>query len=398
MPAANERALEKAKQIPADALILDLEDAVAPDAKEAARANAVAAARSGEYGRREVTIRCNGLDTPWGADDLAAAATSGAAAVVVPKVSSSAVLDEVAGQEVFLRASDFPGGAFGEVDQLSGALGEAAAVGGRVDQASVELEGVVFEDAGLAVDGEFGQEAAPGQVDGGGVASDQAEVASVACVPDGVGAVEVGLCDEVGHGVGASGVECGIDGPVEQDEGGSEFLGRGDSPGVPVAGPGRVGGGPPEPLLEQSGDAGQEVRIVDAGRVGQAKAVADEVRGTLPRRYRDAGLLDVCDDCRASVRYFTSPLRVRYHTVKQRTEWLDDTHQAHYLETPIGTLREVRAYDGLRLSGARSEYRIKTLDDLRILEYVLQDEEWYWDAEAFSRDLARVGERGAPQF
>ena len=96
MPAANERALEKAKRIPADALILDLEDAVAPDAKEAARANAVAAARSGEYGRREVTIRCNGLDTPWGADDLAAAATSGAAAVVVPKVSSSAVLDEVA--------------------------------------------------------------------------------------------------------------------------------------------------------------------------------------------------------------------------------------------------------------------------------------------------------------
>jgi hypothetical protein len=78
MPAANERALEKAKTIPADALIFDLEDAVAPDAKEAARANACAAAGSGEYGRREVTIRCNGLDTPWGADDLAAAATSGA--------------------------------------------------------------------------------------------------------------------------------------------------------------------------------------------------------------------------------------------------------------------------------------------------------------------------------
>jgi citrate lyase subunit beta/citryl-CoA lyase len=96
MPAANERALEKAKQIAADALILDLEDAVAPDAKEAARANAVAAAGSGEYGRREITIRCNGLDTPWGADDLAAAAGSGAAAVVVPKVSSAALLDEVA--------------------------------------------------------------------------------------------------------------------------------------------------------------------------------------------------------------------------------------------------------------------------------------------------------------
>jgi citrate lyase subunit beta / citryl-CoA lyase len=95
MPAANERALEKAKTIPADALIFDLEDAVAPDAKEAARANACAAAGSGEYGRREVTIRGNGLDTPWGAADLAAVATSGAAAVVIPKVSSVAQLDEV---------------------------------------------------------------------------------------------------------------------------------------------------------------------------------------------------------------------------------------------------------------------------------------------------------------
>ncbi len=95
MPAANERALEKAKSIPADALILDLEDAVSPDAKPAARANAVAAARSGEYGNREITIRCNGLMTPWGADDIAAAATSGAAAVVIPKVNSHAYLDEV---------------------------------------------------------------------------------------------------------------------------------------------------------------------------------------------------------------------------------------------------------------------------------------------------------------
>ncbi len=95
MPAANERALEKAKTIPADALILDLEDAVAPGAKDAARANAVAAAGSGEYGDREITIRCNGLDTPWGATDIAAAATSGAAAVVIPKVGSHAYLDEV---------------------------------------------------------------------------------------------------------------------------------------------------------------------------------------------------------------------------------------------------------------------------------------------------------------
>ncbi len=95
MPAANERALEKAKTIPADAVIFDLEDAVAPDAKETARAQAAVAASSGEYGRREITIRCNGLDTPWGADDLRAAATSGAAAVVIPKVDSVTTLGRI---------------------------------------------------------------------------------------------------------------------------------------------------------------------------------------------------------------------------------------------------------------------------------------------------------------
>ncbi|MFZ8998071.1 MAG: HpcH/HpaI aldolase/citrate lyase family protein [Ilumatobacteraceae bacterium] len=95
MPSSNERALEKAKSIPCDALILDLEDAVATDAKDQARVNAVAAARSGEYGRREITIRCNGLDTPWGADDLDAAATSGASSVVIPKVNSVAYLDQI---------------------------------------------------------------------------------------------------------------------------------------------------------------------------------------------------------------------------------------------------------------------------------------------------------------
>jgi citrate lyase subunit beta/citryl-CoA lyase len=96
MPAANERALEKAKTIPCDAIIFDLEDAVAPDAKPLARNQAVAAVRSGEYGRRELTIRCNGLATPWGADDLAAVARAAPAAVVVPKVDSAASVDDVA--------------------------------------------------------------------------------------------------------------------------------------------------------------------------------------------------------------------------------------------------------------------------------------------------------------
>ena len=96
MPASNERALEKATTLPADAIIFDLEDAVAPDAKEAARANAVAAVTSGRYGNRELTIRCNGLDPPWGIDDLAAAAQTPAAAVVVPKVSGVEQLDQIA--------------------------------------------------------------------------------------------------------------------------------------------------------------------------------------------------------------------------------------------------------------------------------------------------------------
>ena len=95
MPSSNARALEKAKTIAADAIIFDLEDAVAPDAKELARAQACEAVRSGEYGGRELTIRCNGLDTPWGEADLRAAATAGPAAVVIPKVSGAAHLAEV---------------------------------------------------------------------------------------------------------------------------------------------------------------------------------------------------------------------------------------------------------------------------------------------------------------
>ena len=95
MPAANDRALEKAKTIPADAIIFDLEDAVAPDAKPDARDKAVAAVQSGEYGNRELTIRCNGLDTEWGAADIAAAGAANPSAVVIPKVDSLATIDEV---------------------------------------------------------------------------------------------------------------------------------------------------------------------------------------------------------------------------------------------------------------------------------------------------------------
>lgn len=95
MPGANERALEKARTIPADALILDLEDAVAPDAKPEARQRVCAAVQSGGYGSREVTIRANGIGTPWHDDDLRAIAQAGPAAVVVPKVDSAAEVHQI---------------------------------------------------------------------------------------------------------------------------------------------------------------------------------------------------------------------------------------------------------------------------------------------------------------
>ena len=89
MPASNPRAMRKARELPCDGVILDLEDSVGAEAKPAARVAAVAAARTG-FGGREVTIRCNGLDTEWAAADLEAAAAAGPDAVLAPKVSSPA--------------------------------------------------------------------------------------------------------------------------------------------------------------------------------------------------------------------------------------------------------------------------------------------------------------------
>ncbi len=95
MPGANERALEKAKTLPTDSLILDLEDAVAPDAKVDARARVCAAASSGEYGQREVVIRVNSIGTQWHEDDLSAAAKAGPAAVLVPKINSASDVQSI---------------------------------------------------------------------------------------------------------------------------------------------------------------------------------------------------------------------------------------------------------------------------------------------------------------
>jgi len=93
MPGSNARALEKAKTLPVDGVILDLEDSVAPDAKEAARRQVVDAVKAGGFGRREVFIRVNGVDTPWHADDLAAAAHAAPDVILVPKISNPDMLE-----------------------------------------------------------------------------------------------------------------------------------------------------------------------------------------------------------------------------------------------------------------------------------------------------------------
>lgn len=106
MPGSNARALEKARSIPADALILDLEDAVAPDAKTEARAQVCDAVKQGGYGKREIIIRVNALSTEWGAADIEAAVAAGPDAILVPKISSaedvraaSALLDKAGAGE-----------------------------------------------------------------------------------------------------------------------------------------------------------------------------------------------------------------------------------------------------------------------------------------------------------
>jgi citrate lyase subunit beta/citryl-CoA lyase len=90
MPGSNVRALEKAKTLAADVIIMDLEDAVAPEAKETARDQIVAAVKGGGYGKREIVIRTNGLGTPWVEADMTAAVSAAPDAIQVPKVSSAA--------------------------------------------------------------------------------------------------------------------------------------------------------------------------------------------------------------------------------------------------------------------------------------------------------------------
>lgn len=146
MPASNPRVLDKAKELAADALIFDLEDAVSPDAKEEARAAAVAAVNSGDYGQRECIIRVNGLDTPWGEDDLKVVAGSRAGGVLTPKVSCA---DDIKKVDAVLSAAgakdDLPLWAMMETARGIWAANDIA-------QASTRLIGFCAGTADLAKD------------------------------------------------------------------------------------------------------------------------------------------------------------------------------------------------------------------------------------------------------
>jgi citrate lyase subunit beta / citryl-CoA lyase len=100
MPGSNARALEKARTLPADAVILDLEDSVAPDAKATARKQVVEAVTAGGFGAREVIVRVNGLDSPWHVDDITAAARAAPDAILIPKMSTPQQIESI-GQRLF---------------------------------------------------------------------------------------------------------------------------------------------------------------------------------------------------------------------------------------------------------------------------------------------------------
>ena len=105
MPGSNARAIEKARSLPVDGVILDLEDAVAPDAKAQARQQVADAVKAGGFGAREVFIRVNGIDTPWHADDLNAAAHASPDAILVPKISKVEQLERVGQRLLDMKTS-----------------------------------------------------------------------------------------------------------------------------------------------------------------------------------------------------------------------------------------------------------------------------------------------------
>lgn len=133
LPGANARALEKARTLPVDALVLDLEDSVAPAMKADARARVCDAVCARAFPGREVAVRLNGFDTPWGEDDLRAACAAGADAILVPKVKTAA--DARAAQERMDAAAAAPAMTLWLMMETPQAVLDAAAIAAARRQA-----------------------------------------------------------------------------------------------------------------------------------------------------------------------------------------------------------------------------------------------------------------------
>ena len=142
MPGSNARALEKAKTLAADVLILDLEDAVAPDAKATARAQVCGAVKAGGYGPREIVIRINALDSHWGNDDLAAAVAAGPDAILLPKPSSGTDIDRAS--EAMRRAGAAQKMALWAMIETPIAILRAAEIAGAARHAGSRLNVLVL--------------------------------------------------------------------------------------------------------------------------------------------------------------------------------------------------------------------------------------------------------------
>ncbi|HXZ21616.1 MAG TPA: CoA ester lyase [Pseudolabrys sp.] len=150
MPGSNARALEKAKALPADGVILDLEDSVAPEAKEAARQQVANAVKTGGFGAREVFIRVNGVDTPWHADDLSAAAHAAPDAILVPKVSGADTL-ELIGRRLLDMGTDHKTRVWAMIETPL-AIFNILAIAGAARDSETRLSGFVMGTNDLAKD------------------------------------------------------------------------------------------------------------------------------------------------------------------------------------------------------------------------------------------------------
>lgn len=133
----------------------------------------------------------------------------------------------------------------------------------------------------------------------------------------------------------------------------------------------------------------------------------NKARGTLPPHLKDASMLDIYDYIHASCRYFQwdrswfaekSWLRSRQRNVEVTMEWEDERSLRHTWHTPLGSLTQLARFDEWKMSSHFVEYRLKSADDFKIMKYILEDEEWYWDQTQFEQDMAIHSAYGTPQF